>query len=207
MRSRQPIDGFTLLEVLVVLMITGMVAAILFQGLGNVLAIRSSVAGTVLDLRTTVLQRNIILDPVRGVIPDHNKGDHLFTGDGRTMRGITIRPLGESTGAPRPFELSFDYDSANDVTRLIYRTTDVNTDPQLVASWRGNQGQFAYHDINGGWHEAWPPPDNPKAPQIPWLIGIQTGLESNGVLVAYLNSPHERILRMQDFGFGPADNP
>src|SRR5689334_15080098 len=104
MRAR----GFTLLEVLVVLMITSMVSVILFQGLGSILAIRNSAGATVLDLRNLVLQRNIISDPIRGIIPDHARGEHIFAGDAHEMHGLTIRALGEAAGAPRPFDLSFE---------------------------------------------------------------------------------------------------
>ncbi len=199
--------GFTLLEMLVVLTITSLVSVILFQGLGTVLAVRSTVASTVLTLRDLVLQRNIIIDPIRGIIPDHIRGTHKFSGNGQSMTGLTIRPLGESSGAPRPFQLTFAFDSSTNMTRLIYQG-DGTLGPQVVASWPGNRGQFVYGDINGQWLPMWPPPNaTSQTVQTPWLVGVQTGLSENEILVAYVASPHERRPRMEDIGFSTSAAP
>jgi general secretion pathway protein J len=199
--------GFTLLEILVVLMITSLVSAILFQGLGSILMVRSTVASTVLNLRDMVLQRNIIMDPIRGIIPDHIRGAHIFRGTGQAMTGLTIRPLGESAGAPRPFELTFVYDASSNVTQLVYQG-DGKLGPQLVASWPGNRGRFVYGDITGEWREVWPPPNaTTRGVQTPWLVGVQTGLSEGELLLAYIATPHERRARLQDIGFGSNNSP
>ena len=201
-------QGFTLLEVLVVLMITSLVSGILFQSLGTVLAVRSTVASTVLNLRDLVLQRNIIMDPIRGIIPDHIRGTHKFQGDSHAMTGLTIRPLGESAGAPRPFQLAFQYDASSNVTRLVYQG-DAAAGPQLVATWPGNSGRFLYGDITGEWREIWPPPNSTpqNTVQTPWLVGVQTGLSENELLLAYVASPHERRPRLEDIGFSSNNAP
>lgn len=196
--------GFTLLEALVVLAIAGLVAAVMIQGFGAVLAVRGSVAANVDDLRRVVLERSIITDPVIGIIPDYKDRPWVFQGGRQSLQGLTIRPLNGPAGAPRPFRLFFEYDRATNQTALRYAEDEGL--PQDLARWTGDVGAFAYRDISGEWVEAWPPPFDDTAPQTPWLVRIASGLETNPVMVAYVASPHERAYRIEDLGVPGTDD-
>ena len=188
--------GFTLLEVLVVLVITGMISAILIQGLGVTLNVRNSIAATILDLKSVVLNRNIIAEPVIGVIPDYPEKPYAFRGDRDAMQGLTIRSLDHQNGVPRPFRLYFQRDMAQNSTALIFQTE--GQESHVLGRWPGSSGFFAYHDLTGGWQEVWPPPRDDRAPQTPWLVRINTGVPGSEEIVAFVASPHERRYRVQD---------
>ena len=194
--SRHGVRGFTLLEVLVVLVITGMISAILIQGLGVMLNVRNSIASTILDLKSIVLHRNIIADPVIGVIPDYPEKPNAFRGERDTMHGLTIRSPDSDTGVPRPFRLYFQRDAAKNMTALMYQTE--GQEAHAMGLWVGSGGSFAYRDLTGDWLNEWPPPLNNQAPATPWLVQIKTGIPGSEEIVAFVASPHERRYRIQD---------
>ncbi|MDX2221969.1 MAG: prepilin-type N-terminal cleavage/methylation domain-containing protein [Rhodospirillaceae bacterium] len=196
--------GFTLLEALVVLAIAGLVAAVMIQGFGTVLAVRQSVAANVDDLRRVVLERNVIVDPLTGLIPDYKDAPGVFRGGRQSLEGLTIRPLNGPAGTPRPFRLSLEYDRARNETVLRYLEEPMPS--QDLARWPGDVGSFAYRDISGDWVEAWPPLFDENAPQTPWLVRLSSGLASNPVMIAYVASPHERAFRIEDLGMPGMDD-
>ena len=62
--------GFTLLEVLVVLVITALVSVVLMQGMGLVLGLRDNLGDKLLELDQLSLERNRIILPLEGLVPD-----------------------------------------------------------------------------------------------------------------------------------------
>jgi len=193
--------GFTLLEVLVVLVITGLVSAMLIQGLGVMLTVRNSLAANILDLRSVILNRNIILQPLAGIIPDYVDKPHVFRGSRDTMQGLTIRSIDQQDGVPLPFRLFFQRDPRNGLSALIFQTEGLEA--HVLGIWEGTSGSFAYRDVSGAWQENWPPPNDEVAPQTPWLIQVSTGIPGSEEVFAFVASPHERRYRIQDVMGGP----
>lgn len=193
--------GFTLLEVLVVLVITGLISAMLIQGLSVMLNVRNSIASNILDLRSIILNRNIILQPLAGIIPDYVDRPHVFRGSRETMQGLTIRSIDQQNGVPRPFRLFFQRDGASGLSALVFQTEGLQ--PHVLGVWEGPGGSFAYRDVTGAWQENWPPPNDNVAPQTPWLIQVNTGIPGSEEVFAFVASPHERRYRIQDAMGGP----
>ena len=192
--------GFTLLEALVVLVITGLVSVVLVQGFGLLLSARTSVQDKVAAVNEAVVEQSLFLEPLRGVVPDYPDRPHLFTGDAQRLHGMTARPLQARAGTPVPFTLTLTYDRQSDLTTLTYQ--EDNTDPLVLGSWEGEKSAFAYRDITGPWQEAWPPQGNPQAPQTPWLIRLTKGAGFPSNMVASVGGTHRRPLRFRDTPFG-----
>jgi prepilin-type N-terminal cleavage/methylation domain-containing protein len=190
--------GFTLVEAVVVLVITGLVASVAMQGFGTILGTRATMTREVGRLHDIIIERNLISEPLRGIIPDYKEQPNVFKGGTRDLRGLTIRPLDKAAGAPRPFQVRFAYDLGQDETALVYVSDRGET--YTVSQWSGNVGRFTYRDISGAWTETWPPSDDDTLPQTPWLIRAETGLDSNPVVVVFVSSPHDRRFRIQDVG-------
>jgi general secretion pathway protein J len=196
--------GFTLLEALVVLIITGLVSSVVIQGFGAILATRTSFAGAITEIQSRIIERNIIADALRGVIPDYREKPNVFRGSRNVIQGLTTRPLDHRAGAPRPFIMEFAYSQGTDQTELRYRSS--GNDVVVLARWRGQAGAFAYRDLDGNWFDMWPPSPDETLPQTPWLIRVDTGIENNESIITFVASPHERKYRIQDVGFaGAAD--
>lgn len=193
--------GFTLLEALVVLMITAMVAVVLVQGFGLLLGTRTAVQDKLVAVNEAVLEQSLFLEPLRGIVPDYPERPHIFAGEAERLRGITVRPLQARTGTPVPFTLTISHDARTDRTSLIYQ--EENTEPLVVGGWAGNRGSFAYKDLTGDWLAAWPPKDSRDAPQTPWLIRLEKGSGFPTNMIASVAGTHRRALRFRDTPFGP----
>lgn len=195
--------GFTLMETLVVLVITSLVSVVLVQGFGLLLSARTSVQEKLVSIDQTSLEQNMVLAPLRGIVPDYPERPNVFAGTPQQLHGITVQPLQARTGTPVPFTLTIDYDSARDESSLTYQ--EINTDPLVIARWEGRDGAFAYRDLTGPWHEVWPPKNDSEAPQTPWLIRIEKGSGFPSNLVANVGGTHRRPLRFRDTPFGASD--
>jgi len=203
MQARSSLRGFTLLEALVVLVITGLISVVLVQGFGLLLGARTSVQDKLVAVDEAVVQQNLFLEPLRGIVPDYLERPHIFAGQAQRLRGLTVRPLQGRAGAPVPFSMSITYDSSSNLTALVYQES--NTEPLVVGRWEGRTGAFSYRDLQGEWREAWPPPNDFRAPQTPWLVRIERGTGFPKNMIASVGGAHRRPLRFRDTPFGPTD--
>jgi len=195
-------EGFTLFEVLVVLVITSLMGAVLLQGFSIVLGTRLTVNDTITNLQETILNKNIPLDPLRGLLPDYTSNPNQFSGQGRALSGQTLRPLLSPHGAPTPFKMTMDFDAGRNTTTLVYEEPGRGQVP--IAQWPGGSQSFKYRDIEGVWQPVWPPPASVS--QTPWLIWIDAG-PTDAPLIASVSGPHDRVQRLQDSPFAPTPSP
>jgi prepilin-type N-terminal cleavage/methylation domain-containing protein len=200
MECRPQSRGFTLLEALVVLVITSLVSVVLVQGFGLLLSARTSVQDKLVEVDEAVIEQSLFLEPLRGVVPDYPDRPHIFAGEAKRLHGMTTRPLQGRTGTPVPFTLTISYDSPSNLSTLTYQ--EDNTPPLPLGSWQGETGAFAYRDIQGAWRETWPPENDPRAPQTPWLIRLERGTGFPKNMIASVNGTHRRPLRFRDTPFG-----
>lgn len=189
--------GFTLLEVLVVLVITSLISVVLIQGFALILGARNSIQTKIVGLEQVVLKQNIFLEPLRGVLPDYPNRPHIFRGEEKVIRGLTVRSLQSRPGAPVGFSMTMNYDPRENETELIYQETGFS--PETLGRWEGAEGTFQYRDQTGSWLETWPP--NPDVSQTPWLIRLNMGAGFPSSFVVGVNGPHQRVLRMMDLPF------
>lgn len=192
--------GFTLFEVIVVLVITGLISVVLIQGLGLVLAVRTSVASKIIDLDQIVLHRNLVLEPLRGIVPDYPERPYVFSGTAERIHALTVRTLQERSGTPTGITISLVYNSDRGETLAMYQ--EDGRDPIELMSWKGKTGAFSYRDRTGAWSDIWPVEDKPSS-QTPWVIRLETGNDETPTLVASVAGAHRRILRMEDSFSGP----
>lgn len=195
--------GFTLLEALVVLVITGLISVVLVQGFGLLLGARTSVQDKLVAVDEAVIEQSLFLEPLRGIVPDYPERPHVFVGEAQRLHGITARPLQGRTGTPTPFTLTISYDSASGRTVLTYQ--EENAEPLVVGSWEGQTGAFSYRNLQGDWLEAWPPKDDYRAPQTPWLVRLERGTGFPKNMIASVAGVHRRPLRFRDTPFGASE--
>jgi general secretion pathway protein J len=189
--------GFTLLEVLVVLVITSLISVVLIQGFSLILGVRGSVQNRIVGLEQALLKQNLYQLPLRGILPDYPDRPHIFHGEPKSLRGLTISPLQSQLGSPVGFSMVLEYDSRRGKTELIYQEDGL--EPQVLGNFDSNDVAFQYSDRDGIWQDAWPPTD--EAPQTPWLIQLDMDSGFPSTLVTAVNGPHQRTLRFQDLPF------
>lgn len=171
--------GFTLLEMLVVLILTGMITAILMQGLHQVFWLQTHFDRELYDTQQGEMYTDWFRQSVNGLMPDYNDGKHKFKGTERELSGMTLSPLNTATEALVPFVWRLRFEPKAGQTQLVYGSEE---NAPVVLSWRGNSGRFAYFDANSKSHDLWPPALG-KWPQLP-----------NAIYLEYLNADESRVI-------------
>ncbi len=174
--------GFTLLEVLVVLVITSLISVVLIQGLGTVLNLRNSFGAQMLDLDKVILKRNLVRLPLSGLVGDFNDGANIFAGNETLISGLTLQTLSRRPGRPTPFTLAIEFNEEEKLNALVYRES--NDKPMTLVQWTGERARFKFIGDPNGWLKSWPPDSMAanssnmigeiRPPQLPELIYIET---------------------------------
>jgi len=191
-------SGFTLIEVIVVLVMTSLISAILMQALSLVLDTRFRIRNALIDTETLALQKSILTHPLSGVIPDYFDGPDRFAGESSRMRGLTLTPLHGTSGAPTGFGIAMQYNASTGMTELTY--LERGFDPVKLAEWPGDTGSFSYRGKSGAWSRNWPIPSDVPEPS-PRTIRLTTGMSPSEYVVLVMG-PHERVGRIQDAPLG-----
>lgn len=164
-------SGFTLLEVLVVLVIIGLLSTLLLEGFSFVLDLRFRLLTQLQDVQQSALQEYGFRSSTAALVPDYHNGKHLFQGNAHELSGLTLAPLEASIGEVLPFAWQIQHQEG--MTTLRYRKSD--GDYWEVAHWPGEEGRFLYQDEAGKWYPQWPPQSftATSPPQLPSLILLQ----------------------------------
>lgn len=167
-RSNQ--TGFTLIEVLVVLIIVGMTSGVLFQALERAYRLQDRFGTELFNVQQGQMAADWYRQTVQGLHPDYPDGRNVFQGNEREFSGMTGNPLGDGYGAPTPITWKISNSQQNGTTALVYLE---GTQETPILTWRGNQARFIYLDEQQTSHDSWPPP-----------LGLSTQLPKQIQLVA-----------------------
>ena len=196
--------GFTLVEMLVVLLIVGMASSLLFEGSAQVMAMQARFNGQLERLRGESLRADWLRQVVQGLQPDYPDGAHTFKGSARGFSGLTTNPLSTSYGGLAAFAVELQRDTLHH--EMVLRYGNNKGAPELLR-WKGDQALLRYVDATGEAHDAWPPPLG-QSPQLPAAIYLEGGTDTGKVVViASPNGPTAPIQRARDFFKGVAGGP
>lgn len=173
-RGRPAAAGFTLIEMLVVLIIVSMVGAILFSSYQRILDIRIRLAAFLDGTDAPTLIAGWFRGSVEGLLPDQKDGADVFAGAPRRFAGLSTAPIDGTPGVPTRIAWELVFDAANARTALTYR--DANAAPLTVASWPGDRGGLRYCGPRLTCSDSWPPASETAgetASQLPALIVLQ----------------------------------
>lgn len=187
-------SGFTLVELLVVLVIIALFSGVLLTGFDRVLDIRQRLATFLDGVEAPVLVADWFRSTVSGLVPDADTGRDRFVGEPRRFTGLTLAPLNQTAGVPIriAWEVVFDPDSG----RSYLRYRNGAEAPLTIASWPGDTGGLVYCGADYACRDTWS--TDPKAPrqaghppQLPSLIRLAAvkGTEAWTILAAPVASP------------------
>lgn len=162
--------GFTLIEVLVVLIIVGMVSGILFQALERAYRLQERFGTELFNVQQGQMAADWYRQTVQGLHPDYPDGRSIFQGKQREFSGLTSNPLSNEFGAPTPITWKMRNNRHDGVTELVYLEGEQET---TILTWRGNQARFIYVDEKQISHDNWPPPLG-LSTQLPKQIQLVT---------------------------------
>ena len=162
--------GFTLIEMLVVLVLVGLITGILFSAFERVLDIRLRLAAFLEGVDVPTLVAGWYRDSVEGMIPDVVGGAYQFAGGPRQMTGLSLMPVEGVAGVPT--RISWELDYQEDERRTYLRYQAENQGWQAIASWPGDLGGFYYCAPDLSCYRNWPPAAGTAA--LPALIRLDT---------------------------------
>ncbi|WP_460534373.1 prepilin-type N-terminal cleavage/methylation domain-containing protein [Chitinimonas naiadis] len=186
--------GFTLLEMLVVMVITSLMATILFSGLHWVLQLRQRFTETASTAPNQAMYQAWFRQIIEGLQPDYREGKGYFRGSEREIAGMTTAPFTTEYGAPEQISLSLAYQAADNRTELRVM---LRGQSYLLDSWPGRAGRFEYEDNAGQRTSVWEIKEASRE-QIPAAILLYR--ESNGPLVVAATplGPHLTPMNVQN---------
>ncbi len=198
---RAAATGFTLVEILVVLIIVSLISGIVFFAFERVLDARQRLAEFLDGTDTPNLIAAWFRDDVDGIVPDAKGGADIFSGAPRRLTGLSVAPLNGMAGVPTRVTWEITFDPSSGRTYLRYQDADAQV--LTIASWPEDRGNFRYCGTNLSCYETWPPPSG-QASEVPSLIVLNTvkGTEDWTILAAP-TAAHDPPPPPQRFGNPP----
>jgi len=198
----KPQEGFTLIEMLVVLVLTALVVGVAFEGLSRVADLRLRLGRHLDGALDEAIVGSWFRGSVAGMQPDFNQAPDAFRGSATEMSGLTLKPIDLPAGAATPFAWRLLPETGG-TTRLFYRGADGGW--REVAAWSGAGARFLYAGPDGDWRSEWPPPFaggtaplgqvvSRDRPQLPRFVRLESGnTENRPIAASVLGTTQPRI--------------
>lgn len=193
-------SGFTLVEMLVVLVIVSMTSAVIFQAFDRVYRLQSRFGVELFDAQQGAMSIDWFRQTVQGLLSDYADGANKFSGSAHEFSGLSTNPLSEEYGSTTGIKWRISFDPGTGGTQLVYADA---AGESTIAEWQGGAARFIYVDDKLESHENWPPALG-MWPQLPKLIRLEA-VDRGATLVIMampVGSPVP-LPRPQDF-FGAA---
>ena len=177
-------EGFTLVEVLVVLVITALVSTLLFQSLAQVYRLQGRFGEQLAQSQGGAMHADWYRQLIQGLRTDYAEGKQRFSGQARKLEGLSSMPLTPSGGAPQWISLEIVE------AELLYVAGDQRT---TLMRWPAiGPAEFAYLDEAGVEQPQWPPAFGKPGPQLPAAVLLKFPRDQGRtLLVAVPTGTHE----------------
>ena len=144
--------GFTLVEVLVVIAITGMISVLLVQMMTVFLRGYDQVGRLQNEHAIDSMRFGWFRDSVAVLVASLD-AEFAFEGDDKKITGYTLSPLLGDDG--QLTRVAWQIRNQTTGASLWYEEAD--SPPIRIGTWRGSDLKFSYRGQNTGWRSAWPP--------------------------------------------------
>jgi len=193
--------GFTLIEVLVVMIMVAMISGVLFQALERAYRLQERFGVTLFNVQQGQMVSDWYRQTVQGLYPDYPNGASVFQGQEQAFTGLSTNPLNEDYGIPTAITWKLRSQPQTGMVELVY-VDKMQETPVLI--WRAKEARFVYLDAEHTSHDSWPPRLG-LFPQLPRQILLQTSDAGERItLSASPMGPATPPLRMQDvLGISP----
>jgi prepilin-type N-terminal cleavage/methylation domain len=164
--NRDQCRGFSLLEMLVVLMITGLISALLMQGFMYMAGVFSSVDRQQQRVSASELQRGLFSDSVCSLVNGVDSelfSEPPFVGDNSGFKGLATSGLTYMGGVARPVYVEWYFRQREGRLQLVYRELSDRPDTEsidyVIASWLGSASATLNYLVDGEWRKVFEPAD------------------------------------------------
>lgn len=149
-------QGFTLLEMMVVLVIVSLISVLLMQGFSFVMGLQERIRAQLIKVENLELKEQWFRVVTRSLIREDNVDEGGFEGDLEHFSGTTLQPLRNDVGLPTKIAWRLVYEG----DRTILQYSEGNDDPVTMLVLHNQRQNFKYLAPDGVFHDVWPPDDN-----------------------------------------------
>lgn len=147
--------GFTLLEILVVLILLSLILTMVFQIFSFILNINERSAQLQIKQKQQQLQISWFRKSSSALHPDNIDYPTPFIGNRSEFKGISLAALDKPIGVPTIIKWKIiNYHNKNILRYYFNENKDVFWD---IMIWEKGEGKFLYKASNNRWYETWPP--------------------------------------------------
>jgi general secretion pathway protein J len=184
-----PQSGFTLLELLVVLVLVAFITTLLIQGMGYLAKVNDSFVRQGDQHQARELAFGWFDDALSQLTaPAPGDVSAGFRGDASSFEGVTSASVDRREGIPIPFAFRLEPDDGG--TRLIYvRRIEARRWPLILLT---GETHFEYLDAAGQWHKDWPPTPA-QADLLPAAVAL-AGNDGRSFLMATVQTPQRQVI-------------
>jgi len=170
--------AFTLIEMLVVLVITSLLVTVIMQGFGYSMGLYQRVQTTQKNAYSEVLAYNWLRETLSQQVAAR-PGGHGLDGQRQELTTYSFQPLVQPPGARAL--INWQVLQEPGALRLQYEEAGQQF---LVYEWPESTGEFEYLDVKGNWHPVWPV-EKTDPPHLPEAVRLQvhTGSETRNYVV------------------------
>jgi prepilin-type N-terminal cleavage/methylation domain-containing protein len=159
--------GFTLIEVLVVLILIALMTYLLMQSMSQVMFLRFRFVQFLETLQVGKVQEQWFRQTASSIITDQPPATDIFKGTEKGFNGRILNPLKGHIGVPTPVSMKLVH--AGGRVHLMYSEPGAELE---LGSWAADKARFSYLDKGGELNNEWPPMS--RSPQLtPYGILLQ----------------------------------
>ncbi|MFC3093082.1 prepilin-type N-terminal cleavage/methylation domain-containing protein [Alteromonas sediminis] len=144
--------GFTLLEMMVVLILVSLITTLMMQGFSFVMGLQERIRTQLVQVKDTELREQWFRLTVRALHRGRPNDNASFTGDEQSFSGLTLQPLFAQTGLPSNIEWRLEAEGGR--TQLLYAEDEQPAVP--IMTWMEEEPVFRYLDDKGQLSDRWP---------------------------------------------------
>ena len=158
--------GFTLMELLVVLILISLLMTTLMQGLSYFLKLKERGSVLVLMQQKSQMQESWFKMLIQGLTPYQSFAEKYFKGNKMELVGQTLTTLTSPSASIEDIHLTLEQTSTT--IKLIYKE---RKHEWVLGEWLSNQAYLSYQDQQGTMHDSWPPKGD-DVTQLPALVKL-----------------------------------
>lgn len=148
--------GFTLVEVLIALAITGMVVSVLMSSVFYAGKVQSAIRSELVDREQLLRSKAWFVELLATCLPADAPSGSAFEGTAKEVVCDTLMPLqGSKFLGPQRVKLALKSGPAQNL-QLMYSVVGSSSEAQLIADLPYSSGRFAYVGVNGLEVPKWP---------------------------------------------------
>jgi len=144
-------QGISLLEVLVVIVLTGLISTMLLQGITFSLAAFEKNRNFQRAYQKDILAHRWLRDSVENMMASHDS-EFSLVGTNKMLKGYSLAPIFREAG--ELVKAKWFLDENGGAQELWYE--EGNRNAMLIATWQAESARFSYGDFSGNEHDGWP---------------------------------------------------